>query len=101
MYISEPQVSSVLTYEALIPAIRRALIDYSCGRVNQPPRMILRAGNADDHRNGWVGIMPAIAGGVMGVKIVTFYPGNDALGIHTHMANIELLRRNTGETLAV
>jgi thiomorpholine-carboxylate dehydrogenase len=63
--------------------------------------MILRAGNADDHRNGWFGIMPAIVGEVMGVKIVTFYPGNDVLGIHTHMANIELLRRETGEPLAV
>lgn len=101
MYISEQQVGSVLTYEALIPAIRQALMDYSAGLVNQPPRMILRAGNADDHRNGWFGVMPAIAGDVMGVKIVTFYPGNDALGIHTHMANIELLRRDTGEPLAV
>jgi len=101
MYISEQQVSSVLTYEALIPAIRQALIDYSAGRVNQPPRMILRAGNADDHRNGWFGVMPAVAGDVMGVKVVTFYPGNDVLGIHTHMANIELLRRKTGEPLAV
>lgn len=101
MYISEPQIRSILTYEALIPAIRQALIDYSAGRVNQPPRMILRAGNAEDYRNGWFGIMPAVAGDVMGVKIVTFYPGNDVLGLHTHMANVELLRRDTGESLAV
>ncbi|HEY2469794.1 MAG TPA: ornithine cyclodeaminase family protein [Terracidiphilus sp.] len=101
MFISEQQVRAALTYEALIPAIRQALIDYSAGLVNQPPRMILRAGNTDDHRNGWFGIMPAIAGDVMGVKIVTFYPGNDVLGLHTHMANIELLRRETGEPLAV
>ncbi len=101
MYISEQEVSSVLTYGALIPAIRQALIDYSAGRVNQPPRMILRAGNADDHRNGWFGVMPVVAGDVMGVKTVTFYAGNDALGLHTHMAVIELLRRDTGEPLAV
>ena len=55
MYVSEQEVRAVLTYEALIPAIRQALIDYSAGRVDQPPRMILRAGNADDHRNGWFG----------------------------------------------
>jgi ornithine cyclodeaminase/alanine dehydrogenase-like protein (mu-crystallin family) len=101
MYISEQEVSSFLTYGALIPAIRQALIDYSAGRVNQPPRMILRAGNADDHRNGWFGVMPVVAGDVMGVKTVTFYAGNDALGLHTHMAIIELLRRDTGEPLAV
>jgi thiomorpholine-carboxylate dehydrogenase len=101
MYISEQEVRAVLTYEALIPAIREALIDYSSGRVNQPPRLILRAGNADDHRNGWFGVMPAVVGDVMGVKSVTFYPGNDALGLPTHMAIIELLDRATGEPLAL
>jgi thiomorpholine-carboxylate dehydrogenase len=37
----------------------------------------------------------------MGVKSVSFYPGNAELGLHTHMAVIELLRRSTGEPLAV
>src|ERR1700739_1664853 len=101
MYVSEQEVRAVLTYEALIPAIREALIDYSAGRVNQPPRMILRAGNADDHRNGWFGVLPVVAGDVMGVKTVTFYAGNDELGLHTHMAIVELLKRATGEPLAV
>jgi ornithine cyclodeaminase/alanine dehydrogenase-like protein (mu-crystallin family) len=101
MYISEQEVRAVLTYDALIPAIRQALIDFSAGRVNQPPRMILRADNADDHRNGWFAVMPVVAGDVMGVKTVTWYPGNDALGLHTHMAIVELLNRATGEPLAV
>ena len=101
MYISEQEVRAVLTYEALIPAIRQALIDYAAGRVNQPPRMILRAGNAEDYRNGWFGVMPVVAGDVMGVKTVTFYAGNDELGLHTHMAIIELMRRETGEPLAL
>ena len=101
MYISEQEVRSVLTYEALIPAIRQALIDFSAGRVNQPPRMILHAGNAEDHRNGWFVVMPVVAGDVMGVKTVTWYPANDELGLHTHMAIVELLSRATGEPLAV
>ena len=37
----------------------------------------------------------------MGVKTVTWYPGNDELGLHTHMAIVELLSRATGEPLAV
>ncbi|HEV2484789.1 MAG TPA: hypothetical protein VGT08_04585 [Terracidiphilus sp.] len=49
MYVSEQEVRSVLTYQALIPAIRQALIDYSAGLVDQPPRTILRAGNAEGH----------------------------------------------------
>ena len=101
MYIPEQEVRAVLSYEALIPAIRQALIDLAAGRVNQPPRMILRAGNAEEHRNGWFAVMPVIAGDVMGVKTVTFFPGNEELGLHTHMAMIELLNRATGEPLAM
>lgn len=101
MYIPEHEVRAALTYEALIPAIRRALIDYSAGLVDQPARMILRAGNAEGFRNGWFAVMPVIAGDVMGVKTVTFYPANAELGMHTHMAIVEVLSRATGEPLAV
>ena len=101
MYLSEQDVRSVLTYEALIPAIRQALIDYSAGLVVQPARTILRAGNDEGIKNGWFAVMPVIAGDVMGVKTVTFYPGNAELGLHTHLAVIELLSRATGEPLAV
>jgi ornithine cyclodeaminase/alanine dehydrogenase-like protein (mu-crystallin family) len=101
VYIPENEVRAVLTYEALIPAIRQALIDYSAGLVNQPPRSILRAGNAEGFRNGWFAVMPAVAGDVMGVKTVTFFPGNAELGLPTHMAVIELLRRSTGVPLAL
>jgi thiomorpholine-carboxylate dehydrogenase len=101
VYLYEQDVRSVLTYEALIPAIRQALIDYSAGLVEQPARTILRAGNAEGAKNGWFALMPVIAGDVMGVKTVTFYPGNAELGLHTHLAVIELLSRATGEPLAV
>jgi ornithine cyclodeaminase/alanine dehydrogenase-like protein (mu-crystallin family) len=101
MYIGEDEVREVLKYEALIPAIRQALIDYSAGRVQQPPRMIMRAGNAEGYRNGWFALMPVIHGDAMGVKTVTFYPGNAELFIHTHMAIIELLDRATGRPLSV
>ena len=101
MYIPEQEVRAVLTYEGLIPAIRQALIDYSAGLVDQPARTILRAGNAEGFANGWFAVMPVIAGDFMGVKTVTFYPGNAEAGLHTHMAVIELLSRATGEPLAV
>jgi thiomorpholine-carboxylate dehydrogenase len=108
IYISEEQVQEKLTYEALIPAIRQALVDYSAGRVEQPLRTILRvapqhpvAGGDEANQPGWFAVMPAIAGAYLGVKTVTFFPVNSALGIPTHLATIELLRRATGEPLAV
>jgi ornithine cyclodeaminase/alanine dehydrogenase-like protein (mu-crystallin family) len=101
MYICEEELRPLLTYEALIPALRQALIDYSAGRVEQPPRMILRSGHAEGGRNGWFAVMPVIHGDFMGVKTVTFFPGNAELGLHTHMAMVELLSRSTGEPLAL
>jgi ornithine cyclodeaminase/alanine dehydrogenase-like protein (mu-crystallin family) len=101
MYIPELEVRAALTYKALIPAIRQALIDYSAGNVVQSARTILRAGNAEGHNNGWFAVMPVVAGDVMAVKTVTFYAGNAELGLPTHMALIELLSRATGQPLAV
>jgi thiomorpholine-carboxylate dehydrogenase len=100
LYISEQEVRQHLSYEALIPAIRQALVDYSSGLVDQPPRVILRAGNAEGAHNGWFAVMPVIAGDWMGVKTVTFYPGNAERGLPTHTAVIELLSRATGERTA-
>lgn len=101
MYISEEEVRAALTYDALIPAIREALVDFSAGRVDQPARTILRAGDAEGAKNGWLAVMPVVHGEYMAVKTVTFFPGNTELGLPTHMAVIELLRRATGEPLAV
>jgi thiomorpholine-carboxylate dehydrogenase len=105
MYIPEEEIRPLLTYDELIPAIRQALIDYSAGKADQPPRMILRSNHAEGRSNGWFAVMPVIYGDVMGVKTVTFFPGNadlDAsLSVPTHMAIVELLSRQTGQPLAL
>jgi thiomorpholine-carboxylate dehydrogenase len=97
LFLSEDQVRAVLSYEDLIPAIRQALMDFSAGRVVQPLRTVMSVAA----HGGWFAVMPAVYGGVMGAKMVTFYPGNVALGKHTHMAVIQLFRSDTGEPLAV
>jgi ornithine cyclodeaminase/alanine dehydrogenase-like protein (mu-crystallin family) len=104
MYIPENQLRAVLTYEALIPAIRQALIDYSSGKVEQPLRQVMRVKDKIGNPTGWFAVMPVISGEYMAVKTVTFYPGNANLAgrhLHTHLATIELLDRATGEPLAV
>jgi thiomorpholine-carboxylate dehydrogenase len=45
--------------------------------------------------------MPAVAEAAMGLKLVSFYPGNAGTGIPTHLAMILLVRPDTGEPLAV
>jgi ornithine cyclodeaminase/alanine dehydrogenase-like protein (mu-crystallin family) len=97
LFLNEDQVREVLSYDDLVPAIRQALMDFSAGRVIQPLRTVM---SIAEH-GGWFAVMPAVYGGVMGAKMVTFYPGNVALEKHTHLAMIQLFRADTGEPLAV
>jgi ornithine cyclodeaminase/alanine dehydrogenase-like protein (mu-crystallin family) len=97
IFLTEDQIRAVLSYDDLIPAIRQALMEFSAGRVVQPLRSVMKVAS----HSGWFAVMPAIYGGVMGAKMVTFYPGNVELEKHTHMAMIQLFRSDTGEPLAV
>jgi len=92
-YLDEEAVRPLLTYEALIPAVERALVDLSAGRIRQPVRSILPV----PEYGGRFALMPAVDGELMGVKLVTVYPGNTLQP--THQAVIQLLSAKTGEPL--
>jgi ornithine cyclodeaminase/alanine dehydrogenase-like protein (mu-crystallin family) len=97
IFLSEDEVRAVLSLDELIPAIRQGLMAFSAGEVVQPVRSVMRV----EAHGGWFAVMPAVYGGVMGAKMVTFYPGNASVYKHTHMAMIQLFRADTGEPLAV
>ena len=96
-YIDEEKVRSVLRMDALIAAVEQALIDFSAGRVAQPARQMLTV----EPQGGYFGAMPAAGTIGMGAKLVTFYPGNAALGLPTHLALVLLFNPGTGEPLAL
>jgi ornithine cyclodeaminase/alanine dehydrogenase-like protein (mu-crystallin family) len=96
-FFDEGQVRAVLSYDDLIPVIRQALMDFSAGRAVQPLRTVMSLAA----HTGWFAVMPAVYGGVMGAKMVTFYPGNADKGMHTHQAVIQLFRADTGEPVAI
>jgi ornithine cyclodeaminase/alanine dehydrogenase-like protein (mu-crystallin family) len=96
-YFDEAAVRRVLRYEELIPAMERALADFSSGKVLQPVRSILPVA---EHQ-GFFGVMPAVYGDIMGAKLVTLYPGNAGTALPTHQGIIALLRASTGEPLAM
>jgi thiomorpholine-carboxylate dehydrogenase len=83
--------------EDLIPAIEKALVDFSAGKVAQPVRQVIPVVPP----GGFYGIMPALTPEGLGQKIVTFYPPNAEKGIPTHMALIVLNDPQTGAPLAV
>ncbi|HEV8441066.1 MAG TPA: NAD(P)-binding domain-containing protein [Methylomirabilota bacterium] len=94
MILDEDAVRQLLRMEELIPAMERALADLSGGKVVQPMRSMMPAAE----HGGFLGLMPALAGGALGVKLVTFYPNNQ--GVPTHHAVIQLFKPETGEPLA-
>ena len=97
-YLDEEKVRSLLSWEALIPAVESALIRLSSGKMQQPVRSVLRV---PEHRTGETrgifALMPAVDGDLMGVKLVTFYEKNT--NQPTHQAVIQLLSAKTGEPL--
>jgi ornithine cyclodeaminase/alanine dehydrogenase-like protein (mu-crystallin family) len=94
---TEQEIASVLSYGTLIPAMERALIAFSAGRVTQPVRSLLTV----EEEQRFLGLMPAAMPEGMGAKLVCFYPKNAALGLPTHLATIALFDTETGTPLAL
>ena len=92
-HLTDADVRARLTYEALIPAMARALAAYTSGEAVQPVRTTIPVA---DH-GGFLFVMPAYAG-ALGAKLVSYYPRNT--GIETHFATIQLFNPATGEPLA-
>src|SRR5438477_2039419 len=97
LFLNEGQVREHLRMTDLIPAMKKALIDFSAGRVIQPVRSIISI----NPPGGFLGLMPALTPDGLGLKAVTFYPSNADRGIPTHMATIFLVDPETGAPLAV
>ena len=91
-YFDEDKVRKLLQIDQLIRAMRQVLGEFSAGKWQQPLRGVLA------QNGGFFGVMPA-SGESMGIKMVTFYPGNTELP--THMAVIALFDPKTGEPLAL
>ncbi len=97
LILDEEQVRAVVRIGDFIPAVEKALIDFSTGRVTQPVRNML----AVDEFEGFFAPMPVIMEDGMGVKLLSYYPRNDERALPTHHAMIVLFRPETGEPLAM
>jgi ornithine cyclodeaminase/alanine dehydrogenase-like protein (mu-crystallin family) len=97
LFLNEDQVRQHLRMTDLIPAMEKALIDFSAGKATQPVRSVIKV----DPPGGFLGVMPALTPDGLGLKAVTFYPSNVERGIPTHMATIFLVDPETGTPLAI
>jgi ornithine cyclodeaminase/alanine dehydrogenase-like protein (mu-crystallin family) len=99
LFLNENQVREHLQMAELIPAMEKALIEFSAGKVTQPVRSVINVNVAA--ATGFLGLMPALTPDGLGLKAVTFYPSNVERGIPTHMATIFLVDPQTGTPLAI
>lgn len=109
VYLTEDQVRAHLDPDALLAAVRRALIALSRGEAVQPLRAVMplhdpaqpRAAGAALDAPGLLFLKPAQVGGALATKLITLVPGNSARGLPALLATVVLMDPVTGQTLAV
>lgn len=103
LLLDEADVARCLDMASLIPVMRETLGRFSRGACVQPVRTNMRI----QPSGGYYGVMPAhVPGGngdagAFGLKSVSFFPGNDALNLPTHLATILLLDPGNGALDAI
>jgi thiomorpholine-carboxylate dehydrogenase len=90
-------VRRLLSLDALLPAIERALIALSAGRVVQPMRTVMELPGP----GSLLFVKPALAGNALATKLITQVPDNAARGLPTMIATLLLLDPASGAPLAV
>jgi thiomorpholine-carboxylate dehydrogenase len=93
-YFDEASVRAALSWDPLIAAMEGSLAAFSSGQVIQPVRNMITI----EEGKRYLGIMPAVAREAMGLKLVSFYPGNAGTGLPTHLGIIILSSPDTGVT---
>ncbi len=97
LLLDNDAVRRLLALDDLLPAIERALVDLSAGRVTQPLRTVFELAEP----GSLLFVKPALVGDALVTKLITQVPGNAARGLPTMIATLLLLDPATGVPLAV
>jgi thiomorpholine-carboxylate dehydrogenase len=97
LHLDDAAVRRLLRPEALLPAIRQALIEFSAGRACQPLRLVMELPSP----GSLLFLKPALVGNALVAKLITQLPENAARGLPTMLATLVLMDPATGATLAV
>jgi alanine dehydrogenase len=96
LILSGEEVASVLEGVELLGPLTQALISYSAGAAQSPPRVAAIASG------GWLGAMPAFLPRVaLAAKLITVFPGNSAQALASHQGIVALFDDDNGRPLCV
>ena len=100
LVLNHAEVSELLPVDECIPIMRKAFTALASGNVHLPLRSIVRAPQA----KGLLGLMPSYVSGdrpAYGLKAVSVFPENPAIGKDAHQGAVLLFSGETGELQAV
>jgi len=96
LVLSANDVAAVLEGLDLLGPLAEALMSYSAGAAQSPPRA---AATAD---SGWLGAMPAFLPQVaLAAKVITVFPANPVQGLPSHQGVVALFDDDNGRPLCV
>ncbi len=100
LVLNHAEVSELLPLDECLPVMREAFIALASGKVHLPLRSIIRPPQA----KGLLGLMPSYVSGdrlAYGLKAVTVFPENPAIGKDAHQGAVLLFSGETGELQAL
>jgi ornithine cyclodeaminase len=98
LFLNEREVATLLPIRDVLTALESAFYAQSAGKISMPLRTMV------SNDAGFFGAMPAGISGehaALGAKLVTFFPSNAAMGVHTHQALIALFDPGSGQPQAL
>lgn len=101
MHLDEDAVRKLLDPQALLDAVRAALVALSRGDAEQPLRLVLGMGAEGAEPTGHLFVKPARIGSALATKLITLVPGNAARDLPALLATVVLLDPETGQLRAV
>ena len=100
LVLDQHEVEKLLSMGECIPVMEEALAALARGEASLPLRSIVWLPD----RSGALGLMPAYlasGGGSLGVKAVTYFPGNEGTDLDTHQGAVLLFEAKSGRLEAI
>ncbi|HEY0782294.1 MAG TPA: ornithine cyclodeaminase family protein, partial [Thermoanaerobaculia bacterium] len=102
LLLRSEEVEALLPMAECIEVVADALASLARGEAVVPLRSVVW----HPDRHGLIGTMPGFfpvpgTAGVLGLKVVTVFPGNHALGLESHLGSILLFEGKHGHPIAI
>ena len=96
-YLDRERIAALLPMEEAIPVMERVFRSLAAGECLQPLRSLMWLPD----KSGILGMMPGYAKGpdILGIKVITIFHGNGALGLPSHQGVVMLFDAKQGSPL--